>query len=261
MRWAGPLPDGTDPTGGRHAFDAEAALTPIFTTLRRTRPQQRGGRRPVAPAERFRDDPLTAPIPVVPALYAVGPSYPAAEPSVGRSFVPEPAAPPSQLETTTWWPAPATPGPRSADPVRPHGPADRDTSGTSGWRHEASSGHGWGAGIRTVHDRGEPEWDGHGDGGSWGAADEHDRAGYDRDARGWAPGDQGGYGSGGHGSGAYGSGAYGRGGYGWVTHAQDVYEQGGYEQGAHGWGGHDPSAYDPVTDTGRHHRRLAPAGW
>ena len=24
---------------------------------------------------------------------------------------------------------------------------------------------------------------------------------------------------------------------------------------------YDPTAYDPLTDTGRHHRRLAPAGW
>ena len=26
-------------------------------------------------------------------------------------------------------------------------------------------------------------------------------------------------------------------------------------------GPYDPMSYDPVTDSGRHHRRLAPAGW
>ena len=31
IRWAGPAPEQADPTGGRHAFDSEAALTPIIT--------------------------------------------------------------------------------------------------------------------------------------------------------------------------------------------------------------------------------------
>ena len=72
--------DRAEPTDGRHAFDRDAALTPIFTSLRRTsapRPRGRTGGAPlrVVPehVERFRDDPPTAPIPIVPALHAVDP--------------------------------------------------------------------------------------------------------------------------------------------------------------------------------------------
>jgi hypothetical protein len=46
---------------GRHALDEEALLTPIFATLAR----RRGRPAPVDPVERFRRDPLTAPLPVV----------------------------------------------------------------------------------------------------------------------------------------------------------------------------------------------------
>jgi hypothetical protein len=51
-----------DPGTGRHALDEDALLTPIFAALAR-----RSGRRPapVDPVERFRRDPLTAPLPVV----------------------------------------------------------------------------------------------------------------------------------------------------------------------------------------------------
>jgi hypothetical protein len=51
-----------EPRTGRHALDEEALLTPIFAALTR-----RTGRRPapVDPVERFRRDPLTAPLPVV----------------------------------------------------------------------------------------------------------------------------------------------------------------------------------------------------
>ncbi len=58
------LVDGTGPDTGRHALDEDALLTPIFAALARrgTRPS------PVDPVERFRRDPLTAPLPVqVPA--------------------------------------------------------------------------------------------------------------------------------------------------------------------------------------------------
>ena len=72
-RWAPPAPDRAEPTDGRHAFDRDAALTPIFTALRR------GARRRLRavpePVEFDRGDPPTAPIPVVPALHAVDP-YP-----------------------------------------------------------------------------------------------------------------------------------------------------------------------------------------
>ena len=62
--------------GGRHALDEDAVQTPIFAALRR------GGRRqqenvvasgaPVASVEDFRRDPLTAPIPIVPAATVTG---------------------------------------------------------------------------------------------------------------------------------------------------------------------------------------------
>lgn len=62
---------------GRHAFDEDAALTPIFHALTRggwrsrqheQAAAQRQSRQPVGdPVEAFRRDPLTAPIPVIPA--------------------------------------------------------------------------------------------------------------------------------------------------------------------------------------------------
>jgi hypothetical protein len=73
-------PDRAEPTDGRHAFDRDAALTPIFTALRRGgRRRLRTGSPPLRlapePVERFRADPPTSPIPVVPALHALDP-YP-----------------------------------------------------------------------------------------------------------------------------------------------------------------------------------------
>jgi hypothetical protein len=55
------LVDGDRADSGRHALDEEALLTPIFATLAR----RRGRPAPVDPVERFRRDPLTAPLPVV----------------------------------------------------------------------------------------------------------------------------------------------------------------------------------------------------
>ncbi|WP_214403880.1 hypothetical protein, partial [Pseudonocardia lacus] len=51
-----------DAGAGRHALDEDALLTPIFAALAR-----HSGRRPAPPdpVERFRRDPLTAPLPVV----------------------------------------------------------------------------------------------------------------------------------------------------------------------------------------------------
>ena len=73
-------PDRAEPTDGRHAFDRDAALTPIFTALRRGgRRRLRPGSPPLRlapePVERPRADPPTSPIPVVPALHALDP-YP-----------------------------------------------------------------------------------------------------------------------------------------------------------------------------------------
>ena len=52
----------TDAGAGRHALDEDALLTPIFAALMR-----RTGGRPASPdpVDRFRRDPLTAPLPVV----------------------------------------------------------------------------------------------------------------------------------------------------------------------------------------------------
>jgi hypothetical protein len=68
-----PYPYGTehDPTAGRHALDEDAAMTPIFTALRRG-----SWRRPPVrpdeyrdPVDRFRQDPPTTPIPLpIPTL-------------------------------------------------------------------------------------------------------------------------------------------------------------------------------------------------
>jgi hypothetical protein len=67
-------PGVADPTAGRHALDEDAAMTPIFTALRRgtwRRPPNRydDHRDPV---ERFRQDPPTAPIPLLVPVPAAG---------------------------------------------------------------------------------------------------------------------------------------------------------------------------------------------
>ena len=73
-------PDRADAIDGRHALDRDAALTPIFTALRRGRWRRPRGQAPglrlaPEPAERRHDGPPTSPIPVVPALHALDP-YP-----------------------------------------------------------------------------------------------------------------------------------------------------------------------------------------
>jgi hypothetical protein len=75
-------PDRADAIDGRHALDRDAALTPIFTALRRgrwRRPRGQAGasglRLAPEPVERRHDGPPTSPIPVVPALHALDP-YP-----------------------------------------------------------------------------------------------------------------------------------------------------------------------------------------
>jgi hypothetical protein len=120
-------PERAEPTDGRHAFDRDAALTPIFTALRR------GGRRRLRPGfpplrlapepvERPRADPPTSPIPVVPALnaldryptggysaasvdrYPTGVHRSAADRGVVDPYAAAPAAPPpSSTETTMVW--------------------------------------------------------------------------------------------------------------------------------------------------------------
>ena len=70
-------PDRADAIDGRHALDRDAALTPIFTALRRgrwRRPRGQAGASGLR-LERRHDGPPTSPIPVVPALHALDP-YP-----------------------------------------------------------------------------------------------------------------------------------------------------------------------------------------
>ncbi len=81
-RLAEPEPDRADAIDGRHALDRDAALTPIFTALRRGRWRRSRGqagapglRLAPEPVERRQDGPPTSPIPVVPALHALDP-YP-----------------------------------------------------------------------------------------------------------------------------------------------------------------------------------------
>ena len=124
-------PERAEPTDGRHAFDRDAALTPIFTALRRGgRRRLRPGSPPLRlapePVERPRADPPTSPIPVVPALnaldryptggysaasvdrYPTGVHRSAADRGVVDPYAAAPAAPravppPSSTETTTVW--------------------------------------------------------------------------------------------------------------------------------------------------------------
>jgi hypothetical protein len=127
-------PDRAEPTDGRHAFDRDAALTPIFTALRRGhRRRPRTGAPPLRlapePVDRPWADPPTSPIPVVPALHALDP-YPtggytptSVDPYASRGYrwpaerrdtyaaVPDPprVPPPSATETTAEWRLPADP--------------------------------------------------------------------------------------------------------------------------------------------------------
>jgi hypothetical protein len=124
-------PDRAEPTDGRHAFDRDAALTPIFTALRRgdrrrPRPGAPGLRLAPEPVDRPRADPPTSPIPVVPALHALDP-YPtggyaptSVDPyaSIGYRWPADrgrgrdahaAAPPPSATETTAEWRLPADP--------------------------------------------------------------------------------------------------------------------------------------------------------
>jgi hypothetical protein len=56
--------DDWGPTFGRHAYNEDAALTPIFHALTRGGLRSRQHEPAADPVDRFRRDPLTAPIPV-----------------------------------------------------------------------------------------------------------------------------------------------------------------------------------------------------
>jgi hypothetical protein len=181
-RWAADgrvEPDRAEPTDGRHAFDRDAALTPIFTSLRRG-----AGRRPrtgapplrlaPAPMDDHRSDPPTSPLPVVPALHALDP-YPTG--GYGAASIdPHPTGgwAPVDPEATGGYPAVRAPHPPAG-----HRATSVDPFAGGGYRHASHPPAPVPPNETTT---------------VWRLTD-------------------------------------------------------------------DPMAYSPTTDTGRHHRRLAPAGW
>lgn len=221
IRWGGPAPEQADPTGGRHAFDSEAALTPIFTTLRRSGQcaQPDPALRPPRPlwpvpdqVERFRDDPWTAEIPVVPPLHVV----------------PDPVPRPSDLETTMMWHA--VDGPMVPRPaVDAYEPVQRFDGYAPGYEPAPY----------------EPEV--------------HAPAGYDRYGYDSARYEAAGYEPAGYEPAVYDLAPYEP--YQDVPRGRRPYDSGGYDSGWYDHGGYERAGYDPVKDTGRHHVRLAPAGW
>ena len=203
-------PERAEPTDGRHAFDQDAALTPIFTALRR------GGRRRLRPAapplrvvrdpvdDYHHSDPPTAPIPVVPALYAVDPY-----PSGGYA--------PSSVDP---YPTGGYPPPAAVDPY-------------------AGAGYRYPAQPPTVPRSVAPPPSHNETTTVWYLSD--DPAVYEP-----VP---------------YESVAYGPGSYQPGSYQPGPSGPGSSESGPYGPGSYGPGGHRPVTDTGRHHRRLAPAGW
>jgi hypothetical protein len=246
-RWAGPAPDDADPTGGRHVLDQDAGLTPIFTTLRRgawRRPRPQSGRRAlrsVPDPVSYANDPWTAPIPVVPAvdhLHGTG----------GHAHRPVADPPVSATEATAWWGLPVVP--RSGGE---HGAYDRG--------HDPDP---YGAASHPSAPRGPAPYE----------AARYEPAGYG--SAGYEPA---GYESApyvpepaGYESAPYVPAPDGRAAHDPVPYRPAPpeplpYQPAGYEPVLYGpphrFPRHDPRSYafDPLTDTGRHHRRLAPAGW
>jgi hypothetical protein len=256
-RWAGPAPDDADPTGGRHVLDQDAGLTPIFTTLRRgawRRPRPQSARRTLRPVpdpvQQFPGEPWTAPIPVVPAvdhLHGTGghAHRPAAEPSV------------SATEATAWWGLPVVPrsggehGAYDPDPygsgpydAAPHGSAPRSAVPYEPVAYEAVPYQ------PVAHEPARYE------GGRYEPA-RYEPARYEPTGYEPAP---------------YAPAPDGRAAHDPVPHRPAApdrlpYQPTAYEPVLYGpphrFPRHDPRSYefDPLTDTGRHHRRLAPAGW
>jgi hypothetical protein len=230
--WSGPVGDDPDPTGGRHAFDRDAALTPIFTTLRRTarrsfpRPAPRDRWAGPDPVDRFGPDPRTAPIPVVRPLRPVPPA------PIPDSSVPSPT------ETTTWWRSPV-----GFPPVRvAPGPAPLPYPATTYDAEYDDAPH-------------DVAYDGAPYGGEPYVGPSYDTPAYD----------EGFYDEGFYDEGFYepapGRVPHGRAPYEPTPYEPAPYDRAGYGRGRFGGRFVDPNQYDPLTDTGRHHRRLAPAGW
>jgi hypothetical protein len=311
-RWSGapirgvePALDHADPTGGRHAFDQDAALTPIFTTLRRgawRRSRRQPGPPPHRPqvdpapgpritarphvvraasgpgqsgpghrdgASRFRDDPLTAPLPIVPPAYALGRTpadvpRPAGgygpgsvDPYVPASFARQPEA---SVEATMWWRDTDDAHHPGADRIGDGRVADEWDADRYGYDPDGYDPDGYDPDgyDRVDFDRtaDEHEWD------RARAYDptphtrafpdqqRYDRTFPDRLPYGPVPVDQGRYGP-----------TFGDPGYHGV-HGEPAYDEPvRYDSRRRHRRSLDPMSYDPVTDSGRHHRRLAPAGW
>ncbi len=218
-RWVPSVVDDADPTGGRHVLDKDAALTPIFTALRRgewrpSPPPAARALRSVPVPDRSRDrswdGPPTGPIPAVPPLHLVDPWSPgsfAAPAPPPPSAPPSPSAPPT-TGATAWWSHADVRYPEPvAGPVPGHRP-DRYAPAAFDDRI------GQGTYDSGFHDPGfhdpeyaDPRFHGAGSG------DPRFHGVAYRDPRFHAP------------------------------------------QSSR------PRFYDPIIDTGRHHHRLAPAGW
>ena len=256
-RWAGPAPDDADPTGGRHVLDQDAGLTPIFTTLRRgawRRPRPQSARRTLRPVpdpvQQFPGDPWTAPIPVVPAadhLHGTG----------GHAHRPAAEPPVSATEATAWWGLPVVP--RSGGE---HGAYDPDPYGSGPYDVAPHASAPRGAAPYEPVPR-EP------------VAYEpvpHEPVRYEAGRYETARYETARYEPTGYEPVPYGPAPDGRADHDPVPYRPAApdrlpYQPTAYEPVLYGpphrFPRHDPRSYefDPLTDTGRHHRRLAPAGW
>ncbi len=286
-RWDPSAADDADPTGGRHVLDQDAALTPIFTALRRgewRRPRPaRPARPPRPPAarplrsvpdpdrsrDRSWDGPPTGPIPVVPPLHVVDPWSP------GSFAAPVSPSAPLPTEVTTWWsPADGRDPGRGADAALgrvsghrpdPYAPPSHDRADHGTY----DPGPGSGSSDRGFHD---PQF--HDPGSS-------DSRSYDSGFHDAVPYDSGSHDSRFHDSGFHDSRSGDPRFNDWRSRDPRFHEAGFHGRGFHDSRIHDSGSYDapsgdprfharafsggryrdPVSDTGRHHRRLAPAGW
>jgi hypothetical protein len=253
--------DHADPTGGRHAFDRDAALTPIFTTLRRggwqrPRPQPSPSSVPqparphdLRPVPGHRPPPPPRPLrpvrdPVAPWPPEEAPFAPYHDDAEVTRFRNDPLTAPIPVVPSLY--AVDGAGARNPGPADgyPHatgslGPAvEAPGEPTTWWRSPMAGVHGdpapYAPGVHhAAYD--EPVFDERG-------YDGYEESGYDQSG-------------------------YDDGGYDEPTFADARYD-------APAWYAlprrhprpatpvpYDPMSYDPVTDSGRHHRRLAPAGW
>jgi hypothetical protein len=260
--------------GGRHVLDQDAGLTPIFTTLRRgawQRPRPQSGRRALRPVpdlvQPSPGDPWTAPIPVVTALPVVEPPHGTGGYRPADAYAPTTISavepPVSPNEATAWWGLPVVAEP-AGGPGR-GGYGDPHASGPYEVTPYGSVPHVPAAYETAVH---EPA--------AYDAA-AYEPAGYDPGPYIPAPSYQAAYDQAAYHQAAYDRAAYEQRGYDGTAHDPAPYgraphdplphQPAEYEPVLYGapnrFPRHDarPYQYDPLTDTGRHHRRLAPAGW